>query len=328
MDIIPDAKEKNYWGRQAAFSLFKDLNCAQASLEVFQDMADVRDDELIKGVTGLEGGCVACGSTCGVVTGGALGIAMGHESEIAASGLPGQKQVLRQVSEYVDWFAGTYGSSLCRERSKSDFYSTWSQLKYFLTFYRLFGCFRHIRGAMRYLYEGRHQSINAPENIIDKISGESTGETLHCARAVLEKIRDNTGIGSQRLEHLSFVFDGGVGLSGGLCGALAGAVMGINLFLGLPVRQASFWKTVKTFSIGHVNLLVDRPFGKKEPFKAGKQVLQKFKEMAGSTECRTITGKEFLGWDDFQAYISGADPCRKLMDAAAKEAIGIIREHQ
>ncbi len=287
-------------------------------------MTGLQDNGLIKAVTGLEGGCVACGSTCGVVSGGALGLALNHESEITAKGLPAEKKVLRQVGEYVDWFDKAYGSTICRERTRTDFYSTWGQLKYFLTVYRMAGCFRHIRGSMRYLYQTRQPSMA----VSGKTSGNRTGGTLHCARAVLEGIRENTGIGNRRLENLSFVFDGGVGLSGGVCGALAGAVTGINVLLGLPVRHMSYWKTIKGFGIGHVNLLVDQPFGSGEPFKAGKQVVKKFKEMAGSFECRDISEKRFSGWDDFQAFVKGTSRCLKLMDFAVEEASGIIRQYQ
>ncbi|MBC2714006.1 MAG: C_GCAxxG_C_C family protein [Desulfobacteraceae bacterium] len=287
-------------------------------------MTGSQDNDLIKAVTGLEGGCVACGSTCGVVSGGSLGIALNHESEIAANGLLGEKKVLRQVGEYADWFGKTYGSSFCRGRTRTDFYSTLGQLKYFLTIYRLAGCFRHIRGSMRYLYQTQHPA----KNDSNKTIGKKTGDALHCARAVLEGIRENTGIGNKRLENLSFVFDGGVGLSGGVCGALVGAVTGINLLLGLSVRNMSYWKIVKGFGIGHVNLLVDRPFGTREPFQAGKRVVKKFKEIAGSFECEVITEKKFSGWDDFQEFIKGASRCRKLMDFAVEEASGIIRQYK
>jgi hypothetical protein len=282
-----------------------------------------QDNDLLKAVTGLEGGCVACGSTCGVITGGALGIALNYESEIAERGLSAEKKVLGKVGKYTDWFASTYGSYLCRERTRSDFYSTWGQLKYFLTLYHLAGCFRHIRGAMRYLYQTNH----LPMTLDNNIAAAQDDQALHCARFVLEGIRKKTGINSKRLEKLSFVFDGGVGLTGGVCGALAGAIIGINLLLGLPVRNISYWKTIKGFGVGHVNLLVDRPFGTQEPFKAGKQVVQKFKENAGSTECFDITGESFTGWDDFQEYIKGSSRCHELMDFTVDQACRVIRQN-
>ena len=62
-------------------------------------------------------------------------------------------------------------------------------------------------------------------------------EPIHCAQQVLKGIREQTGIGDDLLEQLSFVFDGGIGLQGGVCGALAGAIMGVNLLIGMNVRE-------------------------------------------------------------------------------------------
>jgi len=178
-----------------------------------------------------------------------------------------------------------------------------------------------MHGAMRYLYQNR--SAYPVMGEFEKHSGE----TLHCAQKVLQGIREKTNIGNQRLENLSFVFNGGVGLTGGLCGALAGAITGINLLLGIPVKNISYLQTIKGFSVGHVNLLIDRPAVSMEPFKAGKQVVQKFKEIAGSTECLDISGKRFSGWDDFQKFIRGSNRCQDLMNFAVDSACEGIRQN-
>lgn len=41
------------------------------------------------------------------------------------------------------------------------------------------------------------------------------------------------------LEQLYFVFDGGVGIQGGVCGAIAGAIMAFNLLVGLDIRATT-----------------------------------------------------------------------------------------
>jgi C_GCAxxG_C_C family probable redox protein len=202
---------------------------------------------------------------------------------------------------------------------------------YFFTFYRMAGCFRHIRGTMRHLYAPSYragESAHAPSNTTEKEPSVSGDACIHCAGVVLKKIREQTGIGNSRLERLSYVFDGGVGLSGGLCGALAGAVMGINILLGLPVRDQSFWKKALNFGIGHVNLVKETPLGKKDSFAAGKQIIRKFRETAGAFECRAITGQQFSGADDFQAFIRQSDRCREIMNMAADEGVRIIQSHQ
>jgi hypothetical protein len=279
------------------------------------------DNMLIKAVAGLEGGCVACGSTCGVVSGGALGLAHDQEKRIDAKGGGAKKELLEEVGNFADWFGASYGSNLCRERSQTNFYSLLSQLKYLFTFYNMAGCFRHINGSMKYLHRNRMEPVKEEKHL------QTKARPLHCAEKVLQGIRKKTDIGEERLEKLSFVFDGGVGLSGGLCGALVGAVLSINLLLGKDIRSASFAEAVKGFCIGHVNLLLDKPMGTCEPFQAGKQVVENFKQVAGSFECREIAGREFSGWDDFQEFICGAKDCHKLMDFAVEEASRIILQY-
>jgi len=283
-----------------------------------------REDTVLKAATGLEGGCVASGSTCGVVTSGSMGLALKNEEAICKSGTTAKKEVLFQAGEYVKWYKQKYGTSLCRQRTRSDFYTILGQLRYFLPGDRVVKCLWHIRGAMRNLYELQQQGYEKPE----ELSGKVDEQSIHCAQAVLEGIRKQTDIGSKRLENLSFVFDGGVGLQGGLCGAMAGAIMGINLLMGLDIRDISYWQTIKAFTIGHLNLLVDNPIGSPEPFMAGRQVVEKIKKEFGSVECLAITGKRFSGWDDFQNYIVNSGQCKRLMDVAIREASEIILKYK
>ncbi|MGB9499412.1 MAG: C-GCAxxG-C-C family (seleno)protein [Dissulfuribacterales bacterium] len=196
---------------------------------------------------------------------------------------------------------------------------------YFLTGRRLAGCFWHIRGATRHLYLMKNNGSNEAASTDSENNSE---QAVHCAQTVLEGIRRKTGIGDQRFEELSFIFDGGVGFSGGLCGAMVGAITGINLLLGMPVREMSYWEIIKGFSVGHANLLVEKPFGAPEPFMAGKQIIEKFKGKFGSFECSTLTGKPFSGWDEFQGFITEAKTCQGLMDFAVEEASEVIRQYK
>ena len=311
---------KDYWGRRAAYGLLKDLNCALASQEVCQDMIGRREDAVLKAVSGLEGGVVASGSTCGVITGGALGLAMMQVDAIDKHGIAAEKRVLEAVSDYLDWFHKTYGTVFCRERMGLDFYRIRGQLRYLLPGDKMGKCFWHIRGAMRYLNEVAYRSppLQAPQiQVSDK-------SPVHCATAVLARIREQTGIGVPRLEKLAFVFDGGVGYKGGICGALAGAVMGVNQVLGMDVRNLSYLRTVKKFVKGHVNLLVRSPKDTAEPFTVGRRLVERFRETAGAIDCRNISGRSFSGWEDFQDFIVAAPTCQKLFEFAAHEASALI----
>jgi hypothetical protein len=316
-----DNNEKGYWGRRASLYLIKDFNCALASMEVFQNMIDRREDRVLKACTGLEGGVVASGSTCGVVTAGALGLALMYDNVVQERGTSAEVGVLSLVGEYFKWFEESFGSSFCKERSGIDFYKTLGQLHYFLPGDRVGKCLWHLRGAMRHLYT--YQEKGLPR--MDVEAKEMQSEPIHCAQAVLRGIKDRTGIGDPLLERLSFIFDGGVGLQGGVCGALAGAVLGINLLLGMDIRDTSYFQTVKAFVVGHINLLLDKPIGEPEPFGVGKNIVKRFREEAGVTECRSITEKAFSDWNDFQGHISSSDKCSELIELAKTEASKAIQ---
>ena len=115
-----------------------------------------------------------------------------------------------------------------------------------------------------------------------------------------------------------------MGLSGGVCGALAGAVLGINLKLGMDIRNTGFFRTIQAFIVGHLNLLREKPSAKSEPFSVGNAVVQRFREEAGSIECAAITGKSFSGYPEFNQYIGTSRSCRELMDRAAAYAVAAI----
>ena len=279
-------------------------------------MIEKPEDKLLKSFTGLEGGVVASGSTCGVVSGGAIGLALSHYEEIMEKGMPAQAGLLALIGEYVKWFEENFGTSFCKERSGVDFYTTMGQLRYFIPGDKVSKCLWHIRGATRHLYSFRQKELP----IMEMQSGENQDKPIHCAQQVLKGIKEKTGIGDDLLEQLSFVFDGGIGLQGGACGALAGAIMGVNLLIGMNVRDMKYSEVLKAFVIGHKNLLTDKPVEKPEPFNVGKEIVKNFKEEAGAIECQTITGQKFSGWSGFQDFISSSDKCAGLIEFAKDQA--------
>ena len=281
------------------------------------------EDKILKSVTGLEGGVVATGSTCGVVSGGAMGLALSHYDVIAEKGIPAQAGLLALVGEYVKWFEEHFGTSICKERSGVDFYTTTGQLRYFLPGDKVSKCLWHIRGAIRYLHAFRQKALP----MIDMRSDETQNEPIHCAQRVLTGIKEQTGIGEDLLEQLSFVFDGGIGLQGGACGALAGAIMGVNLLIGMNVRDMKYSEILKAFAVGHKNLLTDKPVEKPEPFIVGKKIVKNFKEEAGAMECQKITGMKFSNWTDFQDFISSSEKCFGLMEFAQDQACMALEKY-
>jgi hypothetical protein len=245
-----------------------------------------------------------------------MGFALMYDGVMQEKGIAGEAAVLSLAGEYVDWFERRFGSCFCRERNGVDFHTLMGQLRYFIPGDRVGKCLWHIRGAVRHIY--RHKKKDLP--VLDRGSNEAQGEPIHCARAVLRRIRERTGIGDSLLERLSVIFDRGVGYRGGACGALAGSIMGVNLFAGMNIRDMSYWQTLKAFGIGHINMLVDKPLGKAESFGMGRPIIQGFRDKAGATECHEITERKFSDWADFQSHIKASDTCQGLIEFAADEA--------
>jgi hypothetical protein len=279
-------------------------------------MINKPEDNILKAFTGLEGGIVASGSTCGVVSGGAIGLALSHYDEIVEKGIPAQAGLLVLVGEYIKWFKNCFGTSTCRERSGVDFYTTKGQLRYFFPGDKVSKCLRHIYGSTKYLYSLSKKDLPTVQIQIN-LSGN---KPIHCAQKVLNGIKEETGIGDELLEKLSFVFDGGVGYQGGACGALVGAIMGVNLLIGMDVRNMNIYEILKAFAVGHKNLLIDKKVIDPEPFAVGKKVVQNIKKKVGALDCETISGQRFSGWLDFQKYISSSQKCHELIKFAEDQA--------
>ena len=276
---------------------------------------------MLRAATGLEGGAVACGSTCGVVTGGALGLALMHEIALEKGGIPAEASLLAAVGNYIDWFHNKFGTTRCRERSGVDFYKTMGQVRYFVPGDKVVLCLSHIWKAVNFLTAVGRKELAIGD---DGSQSDIHKKPLHCAQAVLTQVKERTGVSDALMERSSIVFDGGVGLKGGLCGALAGALMAMNLIHGLNTRKTNYGQIIKSFVIGHVNLLLDIPKGMPEPFGIGMGMVQEFRRQAGSIECREITDKAFEKWNDFQEHLSTAKQCKELIALSsdlASEAI-------
>jgi C_GCAxxG_C_C family probable redox protein len=280
-----------------------------------------REDTLLRAFTSLQGGVVGSGSTCGVVTGGAVGLALMHDSLMQEKGVAGEAAVLSLVGEYANWFERNFGSCFCRERTGVNFRTLRGQLRHFIPGDKVGKCLWHSRAVARHMYSCREKDLV----VVDIESNEAQGEPIHCAQAVLRRIREETGIGDSLLERLSFVFDGGVGFRGGVCGALAGSIMGVNLLAGMNIRDMSYWQTLKACGVGHINMLTEKPIGAAESFSLGKPIVHRFRDKAGATECAAITEKEFSDWTGFQRHISSSDKCKGLIEFAAAEACKVMK---
>lgn len=315
---------KKYWGRKASFCLFCTWNCSEATVQTTQDMISKQEDVLIKASAGLEGGIVSSGSTCGVVSGGALSLALMHDEELHRGGLEAEAGLLSTVGDYVNWFNEKYGTTKCRERSRVDFWTLGGFIRYLIPPDAIFRCLSHINGAMQYLYD--MQGNDLPK--VEIVGAESSTNLIHCAQRVLEGVRKRTGVGDPLLERASIALDGGIGLQGGACGALAGAAMAINIPMGINLRDASILEAILAFFSGHKYLRNDNSTKIDEPYDVGKRIVMRFREVAKSIDCSDITGERFSDCASFQRYMSSSDICHRLIDLSVDEAVLAIEEYQ
>ncbi len=268
---------------------------------------------MLKAATGLEGGLVASGSTCGVITGGSLGLALMARHEET------RQDIMARVGRYVDWFQSNFATTLCRERTSVNFHKVSGQLRYLVPA-KVGRCLWHIGRSMAYLKSQQEETGSVKRD-------EDRSADIHCAGSVLRAVREETGLGDDILEEASFVLDGGVGYRGGLCGAAAGAVLAINIPFGWDIRSMSYPQTIKEFITGHMNLLRRNPKDGPEPFLMGKVLLSTFQGMAKGLECSRIIGRRFQGADDFQAHMRSSPLCAEFIRVATQEAVRMIRRY-
>jgi len=317
MENRVSTRSESYWGRRAVLNLIQKFNCPEATMQTFQDMISRKEDGVLTAVAGLVAG--VRGSTCGVVSAGALGVALMHADELQRNGTGTEAGVMALASNYVNNFRKTYGTTHCSERTDVDFWTMEGLLKYLLPGHRMVRCMNHINGSMQRLYALQETGI--PVQYVDTDKGN-----IHCARDVLQNIQEKTGVGDPILENISLILDGGVALSGGLCGALAGAVMALSLLLGENLREVSMPGSYYTFFKGLTYLRSEQDQDARHPYNGTRKIAVPFESRAGSINCREITGRGFSDWDDFQFYIHGSQTCRELIEYTGAETCRIIEE--
>jgi hypothetical protein len=300
--------------------LIKYLNCALATVSGVQKASGDHDDEVLRSVNGLEGGCAACGSTCGVATGGSLGVGLMNEA-LLQQGLKGEMTLVETVRDFMDWFQETHGSSLCLDRTGVDFHTVSGQLFYLFPGNKVAGCITMAGRTLNHLVHD--QAYMAPRTVVENIS-EEAGEIRHCARYVLEQIRMKTGLGNPRLERLAVVFDGGVGLKGEVCGACVGAMLAINLANEFDIGSAGIPGHVGRFVRGHLNLVRKVNRDKKEAFAMGKHLVTEFMDRFGTMQCSDLCGTSFGNSREFIDHISKSSHCCEIMDFAVDKVVQVL----
>ena len=270
----------------------------------------------LKAACPLAGGAVDEGSTCGVVSGGCLSIAMRHLGDNADKDARIGEALYDRMLEYTSWFEERFGSTLCRERFGADL-DTMSGFD-LNVISGLMRCVDHTGKAPSHLVELIERPLKEEdkESGISEMLSESGG---YCAAPVMRGIREATGYGSLYLERLSVAYDGGIGLSGGLCGALAGALMPIGLIWGLQPREAGLIETMQFTSRGHEDLKSNPE--KPGMWTVGKPLVKEFRDKFGSLECKDIVSRSFTSGRELAEFVPDSDICSGIKDWCRDQAI-------
>ncbi len=281
--------------RQSKKLLFRTLNCCESQIVPFQNAHEIDNDVLLKAVTGLAGGMYNRGSTCGVVFGAAINLAMLKNKELE-NWTPGDELfLLKQVADYVKWFEESFGGHLCRDRTELDFQTMRGKVGLLFP-KKAKGCVKQSALSMKYLLT--HDS---------KIEVESCSEYDHCATDVLRMVRQRTGIGDKTIEQLSTVLDGGIGMSGGGCGALAGGIIALGLQFGNEHSKEDAFKKRNMFRT------IPRKFS-----KITNELINQFEEKFGTLECEEIAKRQFDGFEDF---LKQREECQPIIDWVIEKII-------
>ncbi len=313
-------KEAKKIARKAQWTYFSTCSCSLTQIKPFQDVFDNKDDDVLKAAMGLTGGMFFKGSTCGVVFSGALTLAMLMDKEIPEWKTADEIKLHSLIKDYYTWFDGKYGTTLCRERSKLNLWKLRGVLSCFLP-HTIYKGLSHTGGTGKYIH-----SIKDLEFEIEMNQDSDFPNNFHCAKQVLEKIREETEIGNSTVERISIALDGGVGLQGGACGAMAGAIMAISLHLAKNIRKSGVLSNWKDFILSPGKLSKQKSFD--DFFSVGGKLMDSFLEKTHSLECKDISNTEFNSLKEFQQF-GGSDSskvCHELIDFAANKAIELINK--
>jgi len=293
----------------------------QATFGTLEGYLGVSERTALTASCPLEGGGASEGSTCGVVSGGCLGIVLAHLADVLSEEAGKGEALYERLREYTGWFEREFGSTLCRERCGVDVKEITGFANYIFTGKVVTRCVDHIGKAVAYLIELMNRPLEGGGEIsdLDRRLASSGG---YCAAEVLRGVRSDTGYGSLYLEQLSLAFDGGVGLSGGLCGALAGSLLPMGLIWGIDPKKEGLVGTLIPFLHGHVNLYLDR----REPelWSVANPYMREFQARYGSLECRDIVGRSFASGTELAEHIAGSPVCAQIKDWCRERTSALI----
>jgi hypothetical protein len=307
-------------------------NCAQATLLTLGWTLETLDPVLTKAATNFEGGCVGCGSTCGVVSGGVLGL--GALLSCLPNGDP--KQLEEEIYEvsiaYREWFERRYGTGACYERVQVDFGTLNGLLSYLFPGHKLLRCLQHIGEALVCLNDKVLETAakkKAPPKFNQGIVGGPSEP--HCAFTVFKKLIAPTETPPSSVGWACTGLGGGVALGGGVCGALLGAILGLGLQYGTDPASMGFGGIVRAFVVGHHHLVKHEAYAKgpvedlpTEAFARCRYLADRFEKTFGSLNCKVITDRSFSSPDELKGFLAESEVCGQIFAWCDQEAAKLL----
>jgi len=307
-------------------------NCAQAMLLTLGGTMKTSDPVLMKAATNFEGGCVGCGSTCGVVSGGVLG------AGALLSSLPNDdptrlEEDIYEVSiAYREWFERRFGTSVCYERVQVDFGTLGGLVSYLFPGHKLVRCLQHIGEALVCLSDKVVETAERRNLPIKFGQGMVGGPSEpHCAFTVLKKLAGPMETPINSVGWACTGLGGGVALGGGVCGALLGAILGLGLQYGYDPASMGFGGILKAFVVGHHHLVKHEAFAKvpvedlpTEAFARSRYLADRFEKAFGSLNCKEITDRRFASQDELRGFLPESEVCRQIFAWCEEEAAQLI----
>jgi hypothetical protein len=307
-------------------------NCAQATLLTLGGTLQDADPALTKAATNFEGGCVGCGSTCGVVSGGVLGIGA-LLSRLPYDSTEDLESDMYGLSvAYREWFEERFGTSVCRDRVQVDFGTLGGLLSYLFPGDKLLRCLHHVGEALVCLTDMIRKS--AEDRGFPLVFGQGAAggpSEPHCAYTVFKGLAARAGAPVIPVGWACTGLGGGVALSGAVCGALLGAILGLGLQYGYDPKAMGFGSIVKAFVVGHRNLVKHETLARgpvedlpEEAFARSRYLADRFERAFGSLNCREITGRRFASADELRAFLPGSEVCREVFAWCDREATQLM----
>lgn len=293
-----------------------------------QDLLGTGDARKVKSAAGLAGGIGHRGAVCGIVTGGALALALSStradedQAQITARGS-------RNVGQFIRRFVGEAGDTLCRNIIRTDFDDDRQLRRYILT--RSLTCVRLASRAASILVDIIDRPDQIGDGAYERLNQRFSGERFHCAYSVVMKASEQLNIHPIPPPPMVIPLNGGLGYEGRTCAALLGGCLVIGLQNGGDTSETSMILLLRRLVLKLVH--GSAAFNRLDLSPANDALLRCselfgwFLDRYSSTLCRELTRTDFH--DDIQArrYFEegGLARCREIADETAGKASELAR---